>query len=176
LIDEQVTPITFSVMEILSALFIEGIDTRQVAGPSTRIDITGVQFSAVAPNPVPATIEPHLCVIVHCPPGSRDTGALEVTYMRGEEQIARMVEDPWRYGWENPAWARADAAFAELRAVFPKGVTELLILGGNRVVRIIRCVVTHCNALRNQLNIDRCGHSLVCTAGLGFFNRNSLYS
>jgi hypothetical protein len=49
-----------------------------------------------------------------------------------EEQIARMAEDPWRYGWVNPAWARADAAFAELRKKFPKGVTELLILGGNR--------------------------------------------
>ena len=49
-----------------------------------------------------------------------------------EEQIARMAEDPWRYGWVNPAWARADAAFASLREQFPKGVTELLILGGNR--------------------------------------------
>jgi hypothetical protein len=49
-----------------------------------------------------------------------------------EEQIARMAEDPWRYGWLNPAWARADAAFASLREQFPKGVTELLILGGNR--------------------------------------------
>jgi hypothetical protein len=49
-----------------------------------------------------------------------------------EEQIARMVEDPWRYGWLNPAWERADAAYAELRERFPKGVTELLILGGNR--------------------------------------------
>ena len=49
-----------------------------------------------------------------------------------EEQIARMAEDPWRYGWVNPAWARADAAFASLREQFPKGVTELLVLGGNR--------------------------------------------
>lgn len=49
-----------------------------------------------------------------------------------EEQIARMVEDPWRYGWLNPAWDRADAAYAALREKFPKGVTELLILGGNR--------------------------------------------
>ena len=49
-----------------------------------------------------------------------------------EETIARMIEDPFRYGWVNPAWARADAAFAELREKFPKGVTELLILGGNR--------------------------------------------
>lgn len=49
-----------------------------------------------------------------------------------EEQIERMVDDPWRYGWVNPAWARADAAFEDLRRKFPKGVTELLILGGNR--------------------------------------------
>jgi hypothetical protein len=114
LIDEQVTPITFSVMEILSALFIEGIETRQVAGPSTRIDITGVQFSAAAPNPVPATIEPHLCVIVHCPPGSRDTGALEVTYMRGEEQIARNVQplqvEPGKFNYR---LVRAELTFEE---------------------------------------------------------------
>jgi hypothetical protein len=56
-------------MEILSALFIEGIDTRQVDGPSTRIDITGIQFSAAAPHAVPVSLEPHVCVIVHCPPG-----------------------------------------------------------------------------------------------------------
>jgi hypothetical protein len=114
LIDEQVTPITFSVMEILSALFIEGIETRQVAGPSTRIDITGVQFSAAAPNPVPATIEPHLCVIVHCPPGSRDTGALEVTYMRGQEQIARNVQplqvEPGKFNYR---LVRAELTFEE---------------------------------------------------------------
>ena len=79
-------------MEILSALFIEGIDTRQVAGPSTRIDINGIQFSAAAPGPVPVTLEPHLCVIVHCPVGSRESGALEVVYMRGDEQIARNVQ------------------------------------------------------------------------------------
>ncbi len=47
-------------MDILAALFIEGIDLRQVEGPSTRIDLTGVQFSAVAPSPVPVTVEPHL--------------------------------------------------------------------------------------------------------------------
>ena len=38
-------------MDILAALFIEGIDLRQVEGPSTRIDLTGVQFSAAAPSP-----------------------------------------------------------------------------------------------------------------------------
>ncbi|MCX6510260.1 MAG: hypothetical protein NT081_05545 [Actinobacteria bacterium] len=79
-------------MEILSALFIEGIETRQVAGPSTRIDITGVQFSAVAAGPPPVTIEPHLCVIVYCPPDSRDNSVLEVVYRRGDEQLARNVQ------------------------------------------------------------------------------------
>jgi hypothetical protein len=79
-------------MEILAALFIEGIDLRQVAGPSTRIDLTGVQFSAAAPSPVPVTLEPHLCVIVHCPPDGRTNGALEVVYTRDGEQIARNVQ------------------------------------------------------------------------------------
>lgn len=78
-------------MDILAALFIDGIDIRQVPGPSTRIDLTGVQFSAPAPQPPPCTIEPHLVVIVRCPPGDRSTGALEVTYHRAGEQIARNV-------------------------------------------------------------------------------------
>jgi hypothetical protein len=89
---EPETPITFHGMEILSALFIDGIETRQVPGPSTRIDLSGIQFSAAAPGPVPVSLEPHLCVIVHCPIGGRDTGALEVVYRRGEEQIARNVQ------------------------------------------------------------------------------------
>jgi hypothetical protein len=79
-------------MEIIAALFIEGIDLRQVPGPSTRIDLTGVQFSAPAPAPVPVTVEPHLCVIVRCPPDGKGSGALEVVYRRGDEQIARNVQ------------------------------------------------------------------------------------
>lgn len=79
-------------MDILAALFIEGIDLRQVAGPSTRIDLTGVQFSAVASSPVPVTLEPHLVVIVHCPEGGKTTAALEVIYQRDGEQIARNVQ------------------------------------------------------------------------------------
>ena len=69
-----------------------GIDLRQVPGPSTRIDLTGIQFSAVAPSTPPFTIEPHLVVIVHCPYDSRPTAALEVVYKRAGEQIARNVQ------------------------------------------------------------------------------------
>jgi hypothetical protein len=79
-------------MEIVAALFVDGIDLRQVPGPSTRIDLTGVQFSGPAPSPVPVTIEPHLVVIVRCPVGGRDSAALEVVYRRGDEQVARNVQ------------------------------------------------------------------------------------
>ena len=71
-------------MDILAALFIDGIDLRQVEGPSTRIDLTGVQFSAAAPAPVPVTVEPHLVVIVHNPADGRPSAALEVVYRRLE--------------------------------------------------------------------------------------------
>jgi hypothetical protein len=79
-------------VQILAALFIDGIDVRQVAGPSTRLDLTGVQFSAPAPRPVPVTIEPHLVVIVHCPEGHGGSAALEVVYHRDHEQVARNVQ------------------------------------------------------------------------------------
>jgi hypothetical protein len=79
-------------VHILAALFIDGIDVRQVPGPSTRLDLTGVGFSAPAPAALPVTIEPHLVVIVHCPPDHRGTAALEVVYRRDGEQVARNVQ------------------------------------------------------------------------------------
>ena len=35
-------------MDIVSALFVENMDMRQVPGPATRIDLTGVMFSLPA--------------------------------------------------------------------------------------------------------------------------------
>ena len=71
-------------MRILAALFIDTIALRQVEGPSTRIDLGGVKFSEAAPGPFPVTIEPHLVVIVYCPPDQRSSAALEVALVRAE--------------------------------------------------------------------------------------------
>lgn len=105
-------------MDILAALFIEGIDIRQVPGPSTRIDLTGVQFSAVAPSAPPFTVEPHLVVIVHCPPDGRPTAALEVLYTRGGEQIARNVQplevEPGKFNYR---LVRAELEFDDYGAI-----------------------------------------------------------
>jgi hypothetical protein len=79
-------------MDIVAAVFVEGIDIRQVAGPSTRIDLTGIHFSEAAPSPVPVTIAPHLVVLVRCAPDETGSGALEVVYRRDGEQIARNVQ------------------------------------------------------------------------------------
>ncbi len=79
-------------MEILSALFVDEIGMRTVDGPGTRIDLTGVQFSAVAPSPFPLTWAPHLSVIIRCAPDEPGTGVLEVVYRRGDEQLARNVQ------------------------------------------------------------------------------------
>jgi hypothetical protein len=79
-------------MDIVAALFIDSIDLRPVPGPSTRIDLTGVQFSAPAPGPAPVTIEPHLVVLVRCAADEKGTGALEVSYERDGEQVARNVQ------------------------------------------------------------------------------------
>jgi len=79
-------------MHIVSALFIDEIDVRTVEGPATRIDLTGVQFSAAAPTPLPLTWAPHLVVIVHAPNDSDGSGVLEVVYRRDGEQIARNVQ------------------------------------------------------------------------------------
>jgi len=80
-------------MDICAAVFVEGIEMRQVSGPSTRIDLTGIMFSLVAPSPPPVTIAPHLIVLLRCPTDEPGTGALEVVF-RNEagEQLARNVQ------------------------------------------------------------------------------------
>ena len=101
-------------MDIVAALFIDGIDLRQVPGPATRIDLTGIQFSAPAPGPYPVTIEPHLVVIVRCAPDESGQAALEVTYQRDGEQVARNVQplqvDPGKFNYR---LVRAELTFDE---------------------------------------------------------------
>ena len=69
-------------MHIVAALFVDSFSMRQVEGPSTRIDLTGVFFSQVAPQPVPFTLSPHLVVLVYCPPNESGDGILQVVFHR----------------------------------------------------------------------------------------------
>ena len=105
-------------MHIVGAFFIESMDLRQVPGPSTRIDLTGVHFSLAAPSPVPLTLEPHLLVLVYCPPDASGAGALEVTYHRGDEQVARNVQplevEPGKFNYR---LVRAELTFEDYGAV-----------------------------------------------------------
>lgn len=77
-------------MDIVSALFCENINLRQVPGPSTRIDLSGIMFSLAAPSPVPVTIGPHLIVFIRCRPDEPGNGVLEVVFRDGEgKEVAR---------------------------------------------------------------------------------------
>ena len=80
-------------MQIVSALFVENFALRQAAGPSTRIDLTGAFFSIAAPSPVPVTIDPHLVVLIYCPPTEIGNSVLEVVFRTGpsndDDQLAR---------------------------------------------------------------------------------------
>jgi hypothetical protein len=105
-------------MDIVAAVFIENIELRQVAGPSTRIDLTGVHFSQAAEAPVPTTLEPHLVVLVRCAPDQPGTGALETVYRRDGEQIARNVQplqvEPGKFAYR---LVRAELAFEDYGTV-----------------------------------------------------------
>ena len=80
-------------MDIVAALFVEGINQRQVEGPSTRIDLQGVMFSLAAPTPPPVTLSPHLIVLVRCPPDDSGTGTLEVEFLdEAGKQVARNAQ------------------------------------------------------------------------------------
>ncbi len=74
-------------MEIVAALFVEGISFRQAEGPSTRIDITGAFFS-FRPESYPAEVDPHLIVLVRCPADGETDATLDTVFLRDGEQIA----------------------------------------------------------------------------------------
>ncbi|MFM7068132.1 MAG: hypothetical protein ACKOYM_01610 [Actinomycetes bacterium] len=96
-------------MQIVSALFIA--DYTMHPGSPTRIDLSGVHFSAVAPGPFPCTVEPHLMVLLRNGEGERPDAALEVTFhlvgdaAAGVEntQVARNVQpvsvEPGRFAF-----------------------------------------------------------------------------
>jgi hypothetical protein len=89
-------------MEIVAALFVEGIDFRQVAGPATRIDITGAFFST-AVDSYPTLLTPHLVVLVRSPEGTDGNGTLEVVFVRDEEEVGRNAQsffvEPGKFGY-----------------------------------------------------------------------------
>lgn len=90
-------------MDIISATFVENIAFRQVPGPATRIDLTGVMFSVPAPGPPPVTIAPHLVVLVRCRKDETGLGVLEVDFRdEAGDQVARSVMpfqvEPGKFG------------------------------------------------------------------------------
>jgi hypothetical protein len=78
-------------VHIVSALFVDEFNMRPAPGPSTRIDLTGVHFSAAAPSPVPVTVAPHLVALIWCPADEPGQGIFEVVFHRDGEQVARNV-------------------------------------------------------------------------------------
>jgi hypothetical protein len=91
-------------MEIVAALFVEGIEFRQVEGPSTRIDITGAFFST-AVEQYPASLTPHLVVLVRSPENTDGNGTLETVFVRetSGEEIGRNKQpffvEPGKFGY-----------------------------------------------------------------------------
>ena len=105
-------------MQILAALFFEGLELRQVDGGATHIDLTGIQFSAVSPEPAPVTWSPHLLVMVRCPADHVAASVLEVVFTRDGEQLARNVQpievQPGKFGYR---LVRAELVFEEFGTV-----------------------------------------------------------
>jgi hypothetical protein len=86
-------PPSVGTMDIVAALFLDNIDVQQPEpGGPAKLNLSGVHFSANAPSEPPFTLAPHLVVIVRCAPEDPPTGALEVTYWRDDDQVARNAQ------------------------------------------------------------------------------------
>jgi hypothetical protein len=123
-------------MDIVSALFAENIDLRPVAGPSTRIDLTGIMFSLPAPSEPPVTVTPHLIVLVRCRPDEQGDGILEVTFRdEAGEQVARNVSpfnvEPGKFTYRLVRGELEYAAYSTIEAhcrLLPEGATTVVPL------------------------------------------------
>ena len=114
-------------MQIIAALFMEDIELRSVPGPSTRIDLGGIQFSGPAPGPVPVTIGPHLVVLVWSPPEAKPVGALTVVFTNEDQQadegepLARNVQpleiEPGKFNYR---LIRASLLFDDYKTVLAR--------------------------------------------------------
>ena len=96
-------PSSVLLVDIIAALFVEGLGQRQAPGPATRIDLTGVMFSLAAPSPPPVTVSPHLVVLIRCRPEEAGNGTLEVEFLDEDgKQVARNVQpvaiQPGKFG------------------------------------------------------------------------------
>jgi hypothetical protein len=90
-------------VEIVAALFVEGIDFRQAEGPATRIDITGAFFSTAVPS-YPAQLTPHLVVLVRASAGSDGNATLQTVFVRDDgEEVGRNQQvffvEPGKFGY-----------------------------------------------------------------------------
>jgi hypothetical protein len=123
-------------MDIVSALFAENINLRQVPGPSTRIDLTGIMFSMAAPSAPPVTVTPHLIVLVRCRPHESGDGILEVSFRdEAGEEVARNVSpftvEPGKFTYR---LVRGELNFATLGTIeahcrlVPDGTTTVVPL------------------------------------------------
>jgi hypothetical protein len=106
-------------MDIVSATFAESINLRQVPGPSTRIDLTGIMFSVPAPTPPPVTVTPHLIVLVRSRPTDEGQGILEVVFTDDQgDEVARNVSpfnvEPGKFTYR---LVRAELAFKDYGTV-----------------------------------------------------------
>lgn len=110
-------------MHLVSTLFVDNFEMRQVEGPSTRIDLTGAFFSTVAPSDPPFSFAPHLVALIYCEPGEAGDGVFEVVFRKGldeeSEQVARNVSpfrvEPGKFTYR---LVRAELEFDDYGQVF----------------------------------------------------------
>ena len=119
-------------MDIVAALFVEGINQRSVPGPSTRFDLTGVMFSLQASGELPVHLDPHLVVFVRCPPDDPGTGTLEAEFLDAAgKEVARNAQpvtvQPGKFG---RLLVKAELTWEEYGTI----EAHVKLTGGNPVV------------------------------------------
>jgi hypothetical protein len=118
-------------MEIVAALWIDTINFRkEFEGGPTKIDITGAYFSTTAPGGVfPATLTPHLVVLLRAEHETARSGTLEATFVHvdsgeeaGRHRAPVMIQPPGQFFYQlvRPELTFEAPGTLEARCVIPE--------------------------------------------------------
>jgi hypothetical protein len=117
-------------MQIVSALFMDNVDfRREFEGGPTKIDITGAYFSTHVDGAFPATLTPHLLVLLRAEHESARSGTLEVTFCKEgtDEEVGRhrapvMIQPPGKFFYQlvRPELTFTEPGTIEARCVIPE--------------------------------------------------------
>lgn len=117
-------------MQIVAALWMDNVDfRREFEGGPTKIDITGAYFSTSVGGEFPASVTPHLLVLLRAESDAARSGTLDVQFVRegtdetvGAHRAPVMIQPPGKFFYQlvRPELLFTEPGTIEARCTVPE--------------------------------------------------------